>query len=151
MSNFDDHHARTFVPSDLICVDESMSKCYGAGGHWINIGLLNYIAMDRKPENGCEIQNSADGWAWVMLHLKLLKNVEDEYAHLAAFHNDGLCLAHGTQVALYLLQPWEGAYPPRVVCADSYFSCLSTLDAWNANGLKHTGVIKTATRKFPAA
>ena len=34
-------HRKDFVhPSDLICVDESMSRWYGPGGDWINVGLL---------------------------------------------------------------------------------------------------------------
>ena len=67
-----------FIPSDLICVDENMSKCYRTGGHYINIYLPNYIAVDRKPQSGCEIQNLAVGCAWVMLNLKLVKNAEDD-------------------------------------------------------------------------
>lgn len=48
--------------SDTICVDESMSCWYGKeGGQWINYGLPQYIAIDQKPENGCEIQNAACG------------------------------------------------------------------------------------------
>ena len=94
--------------------------------------------MKRKTENGCEIQNSADGWAWEMLCHKLVKTVEDENACLADLGSDGACLTHGTQEALCLLQ-------------DSYFSSVSTLDALNANGMKHIGVTKNATRKFPAA
>ena len=56
---FNQHRAATFIPSERICVDESISRWYGHGGQWINIGLPMYVAIDRKPENGCEIQNSA--------------------------------------------------------------------------------------------
>eukprot|EP00978_Attheya_sp_CCMP212_P026584 scaffold87706_cov72-Attheya_sp.AAC.1 len=52
----------SFSPSDLICVDESMPMWYGLGGYWINHGLAQYIAMDCKAVDGCEIQNSCDGW-----------------------------------------------------------------------------------------
>ena len=149
VSNFHDHQARTFVPSDFTCV--SMSKWYGEGGHWINIGLPNYIVMGKKPANGSEIQNSEDGWAWMMLRLKLEKYVKDEDAHLVSLDSDGACLSHGIQVALFLLQPCAGAYPPRVVCTDSYFSSVFTIHALNANGLMHIGVIEIATIKSPAA
>ena len=87
----------------------------------------------------------------VMLCLKLEKNAEDEDAHLVALGSDGACLMHGMLVVLYLLQSWAGAYPPSVVCTDSYFSSVSTLDTLNANGLKHIGLIKNATIKFSAA
>jgi hypothetical protein len=60
---FNEHRLQTFSPSDIVCVYESMSKGYGAGGHWINEGLLMYIAIDRKPENSCEIQTARAGGA----------------------------------------------------------------------------------------
>ena len=60
--------------------------------------------MDRKPENGYKIQNSADGQAGVMVCLKLVKIVEVEDAHLDALGSNGAYLTHGTQVALYLIQ-----------------------------------------------
>jgi hypothetical protein len=57
----------------VLCVDKSFSRWYGLGGHWINIGLPHYVAMERKPEAGCEIQNFADGESGVMVRLKLVK------------------------------------------------------------------------------
>ena len=86
-----------------------------------------------------------------MLHLKLVKNAEDGDACFAALGSDGTCLTCETQLALYLLQVWAGAYPPRVVCDDSCFSSVSKHDALNTNCLKHIGVIKIAARKFPAS
>lgn len=59
--------ANRFVPSHEICCDESMSRWYGLGGDWINTGLPHYVAIDRKPENGAEIQNIADGESGIML------------------------------------------------------------------------------------
>jgi Transposase IS4 len=61
VARFNDHRERYFLPSEHICVDESMARWYGQGGHWINMGLPMYVAIDRKPENGCEIQNAACG------------------------------------------------------------------------------------------
>jgi hypothetical protein len=52
---------------------ESLSKWYGLGGSWINMGLPHYIAIDRKPEDGCDIQNAACGCSGVMMQLKLVK------------------------------------------------------------------------------
>jgi hypothetical protein len=37
-----------------------------------------YMAIDRKPENGYEIQNAACGNSDVMLRMKLVKTAEDE-------------------------------------------------------------------------
>jgi Transposase IS4 len=39
VNNFNNHRYSKFIPSELICVDESMSRWYGQGGSWINIGL----------------------------------------------------------------------------------------------------------------
>ncbi len=53
------HRETLFNPRELICVEESISRWYRLGGHLIDAGLPHYVAIDRKPENGCEIQNSA--------------------------------------------------------------------------------------------
>lgn len=52
-----------------ICIDESMSRWYGKGGDWINEGLPHYVAIDRKPENGCEIQTACCGTSGIMMSL----------------------------------------------------------------------------------
>ena len=55
---FNDYRAASYSPSDLICVDELISWWYVLGGHWINIGLPNYVAMEINPDNGCDIQDA---------------------------------------------------------------------------------------------
>ena len=59
-----------FIPDEWICADESILWWYGLGGHWIKIGLPMYVAIDRKPESGCEIQNSTCRKSGVTLQLK---------------------------------------------------------------------------------
>jgi Transposase IS4 len=61
VDNFNNHRATRFIPSDRIYVDESMSRWYGQGGSWINRGLPSYCVIDRKPDNGCEIQSACCG------------------------------------------------------------------------------------------
>jgi hypothetical protein len=39
VTNFNNHRANYFSPSDCICVHEFMSRWYGQGGHWISRGL----------------------------------------------------------------------------------------------------------------
>jgi hypothetical protein len=147
VKNFNKHCESYFNPSDTICVDESMSRWYGQGGHWINHGLPQYIAIDRKPENGCEIQNAACGRSGVMLRLKLVKGADlvgdDNENHDRNENN----LLHGTQVLKYLVSPWFGSH--RIVCADSYFASVGAAKELFANGLRFIGVVKTATRGFP--
>ena len=89
--------------SEWICVDESISLWYGIGGGWINIDLPMYIAIGRKPENGCEIQNSACGRSVWMLRLLIVKSAEDSGPH-TLYNDDGI--AHGTSILKYLCLPW---------------------------------------------
>ena len=76
--NFNKHREMFYFPSWLICVDELISRWHGLGGNWINMGLPHYVAMDCKPENGCELQNSVDGISGIMMHLKLAKTADAE-------------------------------------------------------------------------
>lgn len=70
--NLNDHRVATFSPCHRICIDESIIRRYGLNGGWINVDLPQYFAMDRKPENGCEIRNSCCGVSGVLLHLKIV-------------------------------------------------------------------------------
>ena len=80
VDNFNDHRELFYFASWLICADESISRWYGLGGNWINMGLPHYVAMDRKPEHGCEIQNCCDGLSGIMMRLKLVKSQAAEEA-----------------------------------------------------------------------
>jgi len=140
---FNDYRASNYSPSDRICVDESISRWYGLGGHWINAGLPNYVAMERKPENGCEIQDACDGRSRIMIRLKLVKGAIDNEV-LAGADEESL---HGTRVMKELVAPW--AHSGRVVAADSYFASVPCALALHAMGLRFIGVVKTATRQFP--
>ena len=88
---FDFHRKEYFIPSNLICADESISHWYELGGHWVNTGLYCYVTIDRKPENGCEIQNSVCGKSGIMLRIKLVKNANgEEDGNRAHEYNPGL-------------------------------------------------------------
>lgn len=148
---FNAWRASNFVPSDWICVDESISRWYGLGGHWINMGLPQYVAIDRKPENGCEIQDACCGRSGVMIRIKIVETAD---AHADEEHdsddtNDGL--NHGTIIIKELVSPWIGSGVTRVVCADSYFASVSTLVELKRLGFAFVGVVKTATKQFPMA
>jgi hypothetical protein len=47
VERFNDHRSANFVPSDLLYIDESISKWNGLGGHWINMSLPQFVAMDQ--------------------------------------------------------------------------------------------------------
>ena len=119
---FNEHRAQKFFPSDEICVDESMSWWYGQGSHWINHGLPMYVAIDRKPENGCEIQTAACGRSGVMIRLKIVKTAEEDNAGVVTV-DDGN--NHGTNVLKFLVEPWVRT--DHCVCADSYFASVNAV------------------------
>jgi len=75
-----EHRVSFFHPSNMICVNESISRWYGLGGSWINKGLPHYVAIDRKPEDGCEIQDSCCGKSNIVMRLKLVKSATEEEA-----------------------------------------------------------------------
>ena len=144
VSAINEHREMFVTPSDLICVDESMSRWYGIGGDWIDVGLPTYRAIDRKPENGCEIKTSACGRSGLMLRLEIVKSpAEDTPLDEVPGMN------HGTAVALRLVSPW--LHTNRIVCADSYFASVQTATALRDNGMRFIGVVKTATRGYPMA
>jgi hypothetical protein len=137
------HWKERFDPSEMIWVDESISRWYGLGGSWIDVDLPHYVTIDRKPENCFELQNSACGQSGVMLCLKLVVAAEDDAAPIT----EDADMLNGTRVLAELVSPWAG--PGRVVCADSYFSSVQAAEQLLSMGLKFIGVVKTATRKFP--
>ena len=112
ITRFNEHRESYVIPSELLCVVESMSRWYGQGGDWINYGLPMYVAIDRKPENGCEIQNSACGMSGVILRLKLVRTAQKGNAHLRENKNG---LLHGTAVLKQFVFPWS--FKQRVVVA----------------------------------
>lgn len=44
------------VPSNVTCVGKSMSRWYGIGDDWIELGLPKHRDIDRKPENAKELE-----------------------------------------------------------------------------------------------
>ena len=98
-----DIEKNSFLPSEWICVDESISRWYGLGFGWINIGITVYIAIDSKPESGCEIHNSACGDSGVMLRLLIVNSAEDLVLHILENYEG---IAHGTSILKYLCLPW---------------------------------------------
>ena len=145
---FNYHRAATFQPSEMICVDESISRWYGKGGHWINRGLPMYVAMERKPDNGCEIQNSACGTSGIMMRLKLVKTADENRNATEVNHDpQGQELPHAAAILKELILPW--AHTNRIVCADSYFASVPAAKLLSRYGTRFIGVVKTATRNYP--
>jgi hypothetical protein len=140
---FNDHREEYFTPCDRICVDESISRWYGLGGDWINVGLPMYVAMERKPENGAEIQNACCAKSGVMLRLRTRKSKANDSRDL---NPD---TGHGTGVLRDLVIPW--AHTGRVVVADSFFASVEAAQVLFRLGIRFVGVVKTVTKRFPMA
>ena len=116
--HFNEYRTHIFSPSDLICADESILRWYGQGGNWINLGLSMYVAIDRKPDNGAEIHNSAYGRSGIMMLIRIVKSAKNE----EEYQDDRDNPPHGTKVLKELVMPW--ANMDRIVCADSYFTSM---------------------------
>lgn len=130
--------------------DELFSRWYGLGGHYINIGLPMYVAMDRKPEDGCKIQCCADGTTGVMCGLKVVKSAEevDRLKDLYPMPWYKESIHHGGQVLLDLFQPWLGTN--RLLAGDSYFASVTLAEELEkVHNMGFVGTIKTATKGFP--
>jgi Transposase IS4 len=128
-----------------------MSRWYGQGGEWINHGLPFYVAIDRKPENGCEIQSACCGISGVMMRLRVVKSVDAlrEDADRAGVVEDNPELLHGIKVTKELVAPWM--HSDRVICGDSYFASVACAKELLRYRLRFIGVVKTANRMFPQA
>jgi len=73
-----------------------------------------YVAIDSKPENGCEIQNEACGRSGIMLRLSVVTSAEHQRAVGTNAYGG---VPHGAAVLKRLVAPWAGTH--RMVCADS--------------------------------
>ena len=78
VTHFNEYRIQLFSPLDLICADESISRWYGQGSHWINSGLPIHVSIDRKPENGAEIQNSACGRSRIIMRIRVVNSERNE-------------------------------------------------------------------------
>jgi len=144
VTSFNAHRAAHVRPSDLLCVDESMSKWYGQGRGWSDRGVTMYVAIDRKPENGCEIQNTACGRSGIMLCLQLVTTVGDQRQRFTSTES---LLLHGTVVLKRLVSNLAGM--DRVACGDSYFASVKAALELRSMGLRFVGVVKNSTTQYP--
>jgi len=148
VENFNRYRGTNFIPSDLICVDESMSKWNGLGGSWINIGLPTFVSMDRKPVDGCEIQDACCARSRIMLSLKLVGHDDNNELDGSALDREGL--PHAVRVMDELLHPWKND-GERLVGGDSWFASVPAVRHLKLKGFRYVGPIKTATREYPMA
>ena len=113
VTHSNEYRTQLFSPSDIICADESISRWYGQGGHWINLGFPMYATMGRKPENGEEIHNYSYGRSGIMMQLRIVKSAKNEEDQ--QYDRDNL--PNGKRVLKELMMTWDNTY--RIVCKDS--------------------------------
>ena len=89
----------------------------------------NYVAMDRKTENGCEIQGAACGRSGITLRLEIFmptgqiweKDFED-------------ATPRGAAVSKRLVDPWIST--KSIVCAYSYFASVDSAQMLGSFGTR---------------
>ena len=96
-----------------------------------------YVAIDKKPENGVDIHNSAWVRSGIMMRLRIVKYAKNEEEQQEDRDN----LPHGTKVLKELLMPWPPTH--RIVCADSYFASFPATEELWKHGICFIDVIKT--------
>ena len=141
---FNLRRAELFYPSWQICVDESMSVWRGKDGNFCSDGLPHVSKIDRKPKGvGTELKDAADAESKVIIQIEIQEGKEEmtkkEYMDVYK--------KAGTAQVLRLTKPWHGT--GRAVYADSAFASVTTAIACRQKGLRFTGLVKTATTKFP--
>ena len=104
-----------------------------------------YVAIDRKHDNGCEIQDAACERSKIMIRLKLVKTGTEEAADSILEDDNGIF--HGTKVFLSLIIPWANS--DCIVCEDLYFASVGAAEVLTRIGLRYIGVVKTVTKRFP--
>lgn len=55
------------MPSEILCVDESISRWYRFGVSSVDEGSPHSVALDRKPERGGEFYDVCDGQSKIMM------------------------------------------------------------------------------------
>ena len=79
-------------------------------------------------------------------HIHLVNTSVEEESNI--INEDEDSVLHGTKILLNLVSPWAFSY--RVVCADSYFTSVTSSEALKDIVLHFIGFVKTATKKFIA-
>ena len=149
VDSFNDHRRKFFNPGSSLTVDESFAEWNGLGGSWINIGLPMYMSLDRKPHDGCEIQDAADGDSGVLLRLIIVKS-PDEVAKQQReapkpWHDFNI--THGGKVLFSLVEPWLDT--GHIVVGHSAFASVRTTEMLEERNTGFLGSIKQAITGFP--
>ena len=144
VDGFNKRRVETFYPSWSICVDESISAWRGKDGNYCSDGMPHVTKIKRKPKGvGAELKDAACSQTQVIIALEIQEGKEE----MATKKYMQEWKKAGTAQVLRLTEPWHGS--GRVINADSAFASVTTAEACRKYGLHFTGLVKTATTKFP--
>jgi len=111
----------------------------------VNIGLPTYIALERKPDNGCEMWSMCCSETGIMYKLMIVK---DGAAMEADFESDvPENYGHGTKVLANLVKGLEMS--GRLIVADSFFASVEATEEMMRKGLHFLGTVKRSSRLYP--
>ena len=125
-------------------MDESLSAWRGKDGNYCSDGMPHVTKIKRKPKGvGAELKDAACSQTQVIIALEIQEGKEE----MATKKYMQEWKKAGTAQVLRLTEPWHGS--GRVINADSAFASVTTAEACRKYGLHFTGLVKTATTKFP--
>ena len=78
ITNFNQYCKECFSPYNLICSDDSISRWYGQGGHWVNMCLPMYVATEKNLENGDDIRNAACRRLGITMWIRIVNSARNE-------------------------------------------------------------------------
>ena len=85
----------------------------------IDVGLPTYMAIDRRPESGCEIDISTRGGSGITLRLEVVRSLLEDSLRKNSKNMNG-----ETAVTYGYVNPRMNT--DHIVCADSYFGSAET-------------------------
>ena len=143
VSAFNMHRATKCAPSWRLCVDEKTSTFRPRKGVHCDDGPPALAKIMRKPKPiSIELKDITDGETRVCMGLELQEGKEAmSRKEFTEQYNAG------TACLLRLTKPWANS--GRLIVGDSAFASVDASIACVERGLHFTGVVKTATRKFP--
>ena len=125
-------------------MDESISAWRGKDGNYCSDGMPHVTKIKRKPKGvGAELKDAACSQTQVIIALEIQEGKEE----MATKKFMQEWKKASTAQVLRLTEPWHGS--GRVINADSAFASVTTAEACRKYGLHFTGLVKTATTKFP--
>ena len=130
---FNKQRAAKFFPSWSICVDESISAWRGKDGNYCSDGMPHVTKIARKSKGvGAELKDAACAVTQVIIALE----IQEEKEEMATKKYMQEWKKTGTAQVLRLTEPWHGTGRVINACKCMY-------------GMHFTGLVKTATTKFP--